>query len=123
MRNPFKRKPPAFTGNCMIRQYTADGDYVGNCYYSTYDGVCPHHGDVSEWLGFVTAYAGWPRDFELPKYDGNPWAEELRCTVTDARPEGDCPRGTPGCKYSDCSGMPGKACYGPAAPQHMDMGI
>lgn len=33
-----------------------------------------------------------------------------------------CPRNTPGCDRTDCSGAAGKACYGPNAPQHMDMG-
>lgn len=76
MRNPFRRdKPkPVFTGNCFVRCFTADGDPIGRCYYSTYDGVCPNHGDVS----FQLEHAGWPRDFELPKYDGHPWAETLR---------------------------------------------
>lgn len=35
---------------------------------------------------------------------------------------GKCPRGTPGCKYADCSDARGKSCYGPNAPQHVDMG-
>lgn len=91
MRNLFKRKQSKaiefreFTGNCMVREYTGDGAYIGNCYHSTYDGMCSRHGNVSEWLGWDTAHAGWPRDFELPKYDGNPWAEGLRRTITDVR--------------------------------------
>lgn len=39
-----------FTGNCPIRQHTADGAYVGRCDHSTYSGVCHLHGDVSRWL-------------------------------------------------------------------------
>lgn len=85
MRNPFKRKPdPVFTGNCLVRVYTHDGDYVGNCYYSTYDGVCPTHGNVSVWLGFLSEYVKWPRDFELSQWDDNPWAENLREKIKNA---------------------------------------
>lgn len=40
-----------FTGNCPVRQHTADGAYVGRCDYSTYGGRCHLHGDVSRWLG------------------------------------------------------------------------
>lgn len=39
-----------FTGNCPVRQHTADGAGVGRCWHSTYQGVCPVHGEVSEWL-------------------------------------------------------------------------
>lgn len=39
------------------------------------------------------------------------------------RPLGACPRSTPGCKYADCSPAAGRACYGPDAPRHQDMGI
>lgn len=121
MRNPFKRKAdpePVFTGNCYVREYTGDGEYVGNCYHSTYDGRCPRHGSVAIYLDDI---AEWPRDFELPKWDGNKWAEGLRAKFRE-RPKGDCPRGTPGCIYSDCSGTWGKSCYGPNAPRHIDMG-
>jgi hypothetical protein len=75
VRNPFKRKPveSIFTGNCLVREFTGDGVSVG-CYHSTYNGICPRHGDVTEHF----ALHNWPRDFELPKYDGSPWAERLR---------------------------------------------
>lgn len=43
-------------------------------------------------------------------------------TYEHGRPLGDCPRRTPGCKYADCSHLPGRSCYGPNAPQHVDMG-
>lgn len=33
-----------------------------------------------------------------------------------------CPRGTPGCNKTDCSPALGHSCYGPNAPQHIDMG-
>lgn len=63
-----KNPPPAppFTGNCLVRQHTMDGHYVGRCYHSTYGDVCHVHGNVGEWLsdgdeGFVD----WPRDYEL----------------------------------------------------------
>lgn len=39
-----------FTGNCPVRQHTADGAYVGRCWYSTYNGRCDLHGDVSRFL-------------------------------------------------------------------------
>jgi hypothetical protein len=71
----LRAKPePVFTGNCYVRSFTGDGHFTGRCYHSTYDGVCPLHRDVSVYL----AYAGWPRDFELPMYDDDPWAENLR---------------------------------------------
>jgi hypothetical protein len=37
------------------------------------------------------------------------------------RSEGECPLGTPGCKYADCSPAPGHSCFGPDAPAHVDM--
>jgi hypothetical protein len=43
-------RPVQFTGNCPVRQHTADGAYVGRCYHSTYDGHCHLHGDVLRWL-------------------------------------------------------------------------
>jgi hypothetical protein len=71
----WRKKPePAFSGNCLVRMYTGDGHSVGKCWHSTYDGVCPSHGDVTQYLQNY----GWPRDFELPKYDGTAWAERLR---------------------------------------------
>lgn len=39
-----------FTGSCPVREHTFDGQFVGRCYHSTYDGVCHIHGDVSKWL-------------------------------------------------------------------------
>lgn len=46
-----RRKPiPVFTGNCPVRQHTADGAFVGRCDHSTYSGRCHLHGDVSRWL-------------------------------------------------------------------------
>lgn len=51
-----------FTGNCMVFQHTADGHCVGRCYHSTYNGVCPLHGDVSRWLRFDP---NWPNDYEV----------------------------------------------------------
>jgi hypothetical protein len=48
----FSRTPSVqFTGNCPVRQHTADGAFVGRCWHSTYDGYCPSHGKVSKWLG------------------------------------------------------------------------
>lgn len=51
--NWFKRKPEPrpFTGTCPVRQHTADGAYVGRCWHSTYDSVCPLHGQVRYFLG------------------------------------------------------------------------
>lgn len=81
MRNPLKRKPrePEATGTCLVGEYTGDGHYVGRCWYMTYDGECPRHGDVSQYLDYrEDSPWHWPRDFELPKWDGNNWAEALR---------------------------------------------
>lgn len=67
---PFKRKlerKPIFTGNCMVRQHTGDGDCVGRCWHSTHDGVCHLHGDVSVYLDDL---ARWPNDYELERYRG-----------------------------------------------------
>ena len=37
-----------FTGNCPIRERTADGISVGRCWYHLPDKkTCPRHGDVS----------------------------------------------------------------------------
>jgi hypothetical protein len=66
-----------FTGNCMVRQHTMDGHYVGRCYHSTYNDVCPIHGNVGEWLADypgmisngndaeITWMRAWPKDYEL----------------------------------------------------------
>lgn len=69
---------PEFTGNCLVREFTGDGVYVGPCWYSTYDGECPRHGVVGRYLEGGRDQGAWPRDFELPKWDGNKWAEGLR---------------------------------------------
>ncbi len=45
-----RRREPEFTGNCPVRQHTADGAYVGRCEHSTYDGSCHLHGDVARFL-------------------------------------------------------------------------
>jgi hypothetical protein len=66
----FKRKPVAvFTGNCLVRQHTADGAYVGRCHHSTYDNVCHLHGNVATWLlgdqDDPATFVAWPNDFDL----------------------------------------------------------
>lgn len=81
MRNPFwraKKVVPAFTGNCMVRQYTGDGHPVGPCWHSTYNGLCPLHGDVTAYLPDGRLGLSWPAEYQLPKFDGIPWAERLR---------------------------------------------
>jgi hypothetical protein len=84
MRNPFKKKPPREpepTGTCLVREFTGDGQYVGRCWYMTHDGICPRHGNVRRYLDEAEETGrtdGWPRDFELSKWDGNKWAEALR---------------------------------------------
>ena len=69
-----------FTGNCLVRQHTGDGVYVGRCYYSTYNNVCHLHGDVSEWLELdddiaggvsIENYRAWPNDYDLPRFSQN----------------------------------------------------
>lgn len=80
-RNPFKRyaKPvEVFTGNCMVRLHTGDGNPVGPCWHSTYNGVCPSCGDVTAYLPDGRLGLPWPADYQLPKYDGTSWAERLR---------------------------------------------
>lgn len=42
---------PPFTGSCPVRLHTGDGAFVGRCYYPTYGGRCPTHGNVAQWLG------------------------------------------------------------------------
>lgn len=82
----LKRKqevPKQFTGTCYVREYTADGFSVGACYHPTYDGQCPRHGDVMDYLSFAAgdprrAVKPWPADYNLPKHDGEAWAERLR---------------------------------------------
>ena len=78
----YRRKatPPEFTGNCMVRQYTADGHNMGPCWHSTYGGECHVHGDVAVYLRYAAGEVGepWPADYQLAKYDGEAWAERLR---------------------------------------------
>jgi hypothetical protein len=50
-RGLITKAKPAFTGSCPVRQHTGDGNYVGRCYHSTYNGRCHLHGDVSRFLG------------------------------------------------------------------------
>ena len=39
--------------NCPIREYTADGDCVGRCWFFLPDGkTCERHGDVSKAVEF-----------------------------------------------------------------------
>lgn len=33
--------------NCAIRTRTADGAFVGRCWYTVVEGKCPLHGNVS----------------------------------------------------------------------------
>lgn len=40
---------PILTGNCPIREHTADGAYVGRCDFATYDDVCPRHGMLEDY--------------------------------------------------------------------------
>jgi hypothetical protein len=76
------------TGSCRVREYTGDGYYVGPCEHATHDYVCPRHGDVGAYIMDnyynESGAAAWPADYQLPKWDGNPWAERLRARQ-DAR--------------------------------------
>ena len=36
--------------NCPIIEETGDGVSVGRCWFYCWDGICPRHGDVSEYL-------------------------------------------------------------------------
>lgn len=80
------RAQGAFTGLCRVREYTADGHYVGRCDFGTKNGYCPRHGDVTLYL-LHEQDALWPRDYELPKYDGQEWAEHLRGELHDRHTE------------------------------------
>lgn len=40
---------PELTGNCPIREHTADGFYVGRCDYPCYDDHCPRHGNLRDY--------------------------------------------------------------------------
>jgi hypothetical protein len=64
---PWRRRiddpPIEFTGNCLVRQHTGDGYYVGRCWHSTYNGSCHLHGDVTEWLD--GDFMRWPSDERL----------------------------------------------------------
>jgi len=36
-----------FDGNCAVREFTADGEAVGRCWFSvSNDYICPRHGNV-----------------------------------------------------------------------------
>lgn len=61
----------------------------------------------------------WPKD-EAMRLARDPLSG-LKPGSYEVRPLGKCPRGTPGCKYADCSAMPGHHCSGPDAPRHVDM--
>lgn len=63
-RKKAEPEPKVFTGNCMVRQHTGDGVYVGRCYHSTYNGRCHLHGDVSTYLAHGE-WDGWPNDYEI----------------------------------------------------------
>lgn len=47
----LRKAAKPFTGSCPVREHTADGAYVGRCYFATYAGECPRHGDVARFLG------------------------------------------------------------------------
>lgn len=53
---PWRRKQASdprthamFTGNCVIREHTGDGHYVGRCDFATYNHICPRHGIVVDY--------------------------------------------------------------------------
>jgi hypothetical protein len=71
------RKPQEFalTGTCPMREHTGDGVYVGRCDFATYEGHCPRHGNVQQFLGEDAdltaaddrAWPGYPeRDYGSP---------------------------------------------------------
>jgi len=49
LRRKPKEAPRRFDGNCPIREHTGDGNYVGRCDHSVYDGICPRHGAVADY--------------------------------------------------------------------------
>lgn len=80
------REDVTFTGSCPMREHAGDGGYVGRCYFATYEGYCPRHGNVKQFLGEDADLATaddreWPahpdRDFGSP---------ELRAFLQGPRP-------------------------------------
>jgi hypothetical protein len=55
---------PEFTGICMVFEHAGDGAYVGRCYRSTYDYVCPAHGNV---MSCLLDHSGWVNDWECKR--------------------------------------------------------
>ena len=77
--------------------------------------------DAARWLQWQTL-----ADVPLLSWAAVAYLGGLAAECEAKRPpriEGACPRNTPGCKYADCSSLEGRSCYGPCAPEHMDMGL
>ena len=50
---PWRRRAethPRLDGNCPIREHTGDGTYVGRCDFAVYDGICPRHGILTDYI-------------------------------------------------------------------------
>jgi len=66
------RKPQpqfSFTGNCPARSRTGDGVSVGRCWHSTYEGVCPIHGNVEAWIALADGERCSIDENDLPPYE------------------------------------------------------
>lgn len=70
--------PFAFTGNCPVRQHTADGAYVGRCDHSTYEERCQLHGDVGRWLAADADLAEADDRLLLPREERDFGSRKLR---------------------------------------------
>jgi hypothetical protein len=44
-----RKVTPTLTGNCPIREHTADGAYVGRCDFALYDDICSRHGAIEDY--------------------------------------------------------------------------
>ena len=66
-------EPLAFDGvTCPVREHTADGYPVGRCDFAVYEGYCPRHGHLAEYLDAD----GSGDDRNFPSYGSRIWPED-----------------------------------------------
>jgi len=44
----FKIMKDKFENNCRVNEQTADGEYIGRCWFKIENGKCPRHGEREE---------------------------------------------------------------------------
>ena len=55
-----------FDKNCAVLEYTADGEFVGRCwFYVGDDFICPRHGDVQKVQKHYTETGKCTREIDL----------------------------------------------------------